>query len=90
MINDKLIEIKSLDSGVNYAINLQNVIYYEVGVYDRDDPDDKGRVKYYAEFFFGNNRRLKFIRDFDFGGTQDDFKNAIRYNTGEILVTKEI
>lgn len=81
------VEIRSLETGAVYMVNLANVIYYEIGVYDRHED---GRESYYAEFFFENNRRLKLIRDFDFGGTQDDFKNAIRYNTGEILATKEI
>ena len=89
MITNDLIYVKSLEMGVNYAINLRKVIYYEVGVYKRKEDDGDGRDSYYAEFFFENNRRLKFIRDF---GTQADFyellKNGLKIS--QIEVTKEI
>ena len=35
MITNDLIYVKSLETGVNYAINLRKVVYYEVGVYKR-------------------------------------------------------
>ena len=89
MITNDLIYVKSLEMGVNYAINLRKVIYYEVGVYKRKEDDGAEHDSYYAEFFFENNRRLKFIRDF---GTQADFyellKNGLKIS--QIEVTKEI
>ena len=97
-VND-LIYMESLETGVNYVINLREVIYYEVGVYKRKDDDvgvykrkdddGAGRDSYYVEFFFENHRRLKFIRDF---GTQADFYELLRNgsNISQIQVTKEI
>lgn len=89
MITNDLIYVKSLETGVNYVINLRKVIYYEVGVYKRKEDDGAECDSYYAEFFFENNRRLKFIRDF---GTQADFyellKNGLKIS--QIEVTKEI
>lgn len=89
MITNDLIYVKSLETGVNYVINLRKVIYYEVGVYKCKEDDGAERDSYYAEFFFENHRRLKFIRDF---GTQADFYELLKngLSISQIEVTKEI
>ena len=99
MRTNDLIYMESLETGVNYVVNLREVIYYEVGVYERKEDevvaykrkedDGAGRDSYYVEFFFENHRRLKFIRDF---GTQADFYELLRNGSkiSQIQVTKEI
>lgn len=83
----KIIEILSKKSNARYFINLDNVEFYEVGVYDHNG---EGVEAYYIEFYC-NTRHLRFICEAGLYGSRDELENMLRdCNKAHILVSEEI
>lgn len=83
----KMIEILSKKSNAKYFINLGNVEFYEIGVYDHNS---EGVEAYYIEFYC-NTRHLRFVCEAGLYKDRDEIENALKYyDKAHILVSEEV